>query len=125
MRPPLRRYAHEAVLALALLTLFAYAGVVDHRFVTLATQQGLIGDMWEIATVSVPMTLIIITGGIDLSVGSAMALSSVVFGLAFAAHWGVAAAAAAVEKNHDGTKLKDLDDVLPKMGNGPRYDPTK
>ena len=37
----------------------------------------------------------------------------------------VAAAAGAVEKTHDGTKLKDLDDVLPKMGNGPRYDPTK
>ena len=37
----------------------------------------------------------------------------------------VAVAAAKVEKNHDGTKLKDLDDVIPKMGNGPRYDPTK
>ena len=37
----------------------------------------------------------------------------------------VAAAAAAVEKNHDGTKLKDLDDVLPRKGNGPRYAPPK
>jgi rhamnose transport system permease protein len=89
------RYAHEAVLVLALIALLGYAAVVDHRFVTFATQQGLIGDMWEIATISVPLTLIIITGGIDLSVGSAMALSSVVFGLACAAHWGVWGAAAA------------------------------
>jgi hypothetical protein len=37
----------------------------------------------------------------------------------------VAAAAGEVEKKHDGTKLKDLDDVLPKTGNGPRYAPTK
>ncbi len=91
----LARYAHEAVLALALAALLGYAAVVDHRFATLATQQGLIGDMWEIAIISVPLTLIIISGGIDLSVGSAMALSSVVFGLAMSAHWGVAAAAAA------------------------------
>ena len=37
----------------------------------------------------------------------------------------VDAAAAEVAKNHDGSKLKDLDDVISKMGNGPRYDPTK
>jgi hypothetical protein len=37
----------------------------------------------------------------------------------------VAAAAQDVEKNHNGSKLKDLDDVIPKMGNGPRYDPSK
>ncbi len=89
------RYAHEAVLVLALLALLSYAALVDRRFVSLAAQQGLIGDMWEIATLSVPLTLIIITGGIDLSLGSTMALASVVFGLAHAAHWGVWLAAAA------------------------------
>ncbi len=30
-----------------------------------------------------------------------------------------------VEKNHDGANLKDLDDLIPKMGNGPRYVPPK
>ena len=37
----------------------------------------------------------------------------------------VAAAALDVEKNQDGSKLDALDDVIPKMGNGPRFDPTK
>lgn len=35
----------------------------------------------------------------------------------------VGAAAAEVEKNQDGSKLADLDGVIPKMGNGPRYVP--
>jgi rhamnose transport system permease protein len=95
MKGLLVRYAHEAVLVLALCALLGYAALADRRFAALATQQGLIGDMWEVATLALPMTLIIIAGGIDLSVGSAMALSSVVFGLAFAAHWGVVGAAAA------------------------------
>jgi hypothetical protein len=37
----------------------------------------------------------------------------------------VAAAALEVEKNQDGSKLDALDDVIAKVGNGPRYDPTK
>ena len=37
----------------------------------------------------------------------------------------VAAAAAEVEKNQDGSKLADLDGVPAAMGNGPRFDPTK
>jgi rhamnose transport system permease protein len=95
LRLPAMRYAHEAVLVLALIALLGYAALYDRRFVTLATQQGLIGDMWEVATISVPMTLIIISGGIDLSLGSAMALASVLFGLASAAHWGAWGAAGA------------------------------
>ena len=37
--------------------------------------------------VATGMTLVIITGGIDLSVGSVLALSGAVFGVALA-HWG-------------------------------------
>ncbi len=37
----------------------------------------------------------------------------------------VDAAAAEVAKNQDGSKLGDLDSVIPQMGNGPRFDPTK
>ena len=37
----------------------------------------------------------------------------------------VQAAALDVEKNHDGSKLGDLDSVIAQMGNGPRFDPTK
>ena len=41
--------------------------------------------MWELALLALPMTLIIITAGIDLSVGSTMALCAVVLGLAYEA----------------------------------------
>ncbi len=37
----------------------------------------------------------------------------------------VEAAAAEVAKNQDGSKLGDLDSVIPPMANGPRFDPTK
>lgn len=45
----------------------------------------------EIGIVALPMTLIIITGGIDLSVGNIMVLSAMLGGLAFT-KWGTAAA---------------------------------
>ena len=37
----------------------------------------------------------------------------------------VAAAAEAVEKNHDGSKLGDIDAAIPKTGKNKRYDPGK
>ena len=46
-------------------------------------------EVWELALLSLAMTLIIITGGIDLSVGSTMGICSVALGLAM--HGGSAA----------------------------------
>ncbi len=81
-----RRHAfafwHEGVLLALLLALTAWAWRADASFVNPPTQIELLGHVWELAILAVPMTLVIISGGIDLSVGSTMALCAVVLGLA-------------------------------------------
>jgi rhamnose transport system permease protein len=78
-------YWHEAALAVLLCGLMGAAAWVDPAFVQPATQLELASHMWEMALLALPMTLIIITGGIDLSVGSAMALCAVTLGLTYEA----------------------------------------
>jgi rhamnose transport system permease protein len=71
--------------------------------VALVTSQSLrpsaVLDMWrpwgEIGALAAVMTAIILTGGIDLSVGSIIALASVTFGLAWQQGWSPALSAAA------------------------------
>jgi rhamnose transport system permease protein len=83
------------LILLALLTLLLiYARFAEPQFVTLKTQALLAGHMWELAIVAIPMLLIVISGGIDLSIGSIVALSAVTFGLLF--ERGVAPFAAAI-----------------------------
>ena len=82
MRQPFR-YWHEVVLAVLLVALLAWARVVEPQFVRWDSQVELSTHLWELALLAVPMTLIIITAGIDLSVGSALALCAVVLGLAY------------------------------------------
>jgi rhamnose transport system permease protein len=66
--------------------------------VSQATRPLAVLDMWrpwgEIGALAVVMTAIILTGGIDLSVGSTVALCSVVLGLAWQAGWPISLAAA-------------------------------
>nr|CAA9241604.1 hypothetical protein AVDCRST_MAG63-1444 [uncultured Armatimonadetes bacterium] len=76
------RFWHEAILMALLAALLIGARVVAPDFVLVDTQRELLLHVWETALLTLPMTLIIITGGIDLSVGSAMALCAVVLGLA-------------------------------------------
>jgi rhamnose transport system permease protein len=76
-------YWHETILALMLVGLLIAAGVIDRAFLSIEVQRGLSGDLWGIALLALPMTLIIITAGIDLSVGSAVALCAVVLGLTY------------------------------------------
>ena len=56
-------------------------------------------DMWrpwgEIGALAAVMTAIVLTGGIDLSVGSTMALASITFGLLWQNGWPIEAAGAA------------------------------
>jgi rhamnose transport system permease protein len=76
-------FKHEAILLLILLaSLFVLATQTD-RFLTTGNllNQGRL--MSEIALVALPMTFIIITGGIDLSVGSIMGLCAIVLGVAW------------------------------------------
>jgi rhamnose transport system permease protein len=68
--------------------LLLVAGRMSPDFVAPGTQAELLSHVWETALLALPMTLLILTGGIDLSVGSTMALSAVVFGLAFRAGLG-------------------------------------
>ena len=77
------RWWHEAVLVVLLLGLLAFSGAVMPNFLTLRGQLLLSRHVWEFAILSLGMTLIIISGGIDLSVGSAMGLCAVMFGICY------------------------------------------
>jgi rhamnose transport system permease protein len=68
-----------------LLALVVLARALDPAFLSPTTQVDLSTLIWELAILSLPMTLIIITAGIDLSIGASMSLSAVVLGLAFEA----------------------------------------
>lgn len=78
-------YWHEAVLAFLLLVFIIVMGFAEPAFVSWQTQMELSTHIWELALLAIPMTLVIITAGIDLSIGSAMALAAVVLGLCFEA----------------------------------------
>jgi rhamnose transport system permease protein len=78
-------YWHELVLLALLIALLVFAGVTEPIFVRPGVQLELASHLWERALLALPMTLIIITAGIDLSVGSTMALSAVVMGVSFRA----------------------------------------
>jgi rhamnose transport system permease protein len=74
---------HEVALMVLLVGLLAAAGFLSPDFMTMNTQIELSTHIWELALIAIPMTLIIITAGIDLSVGSAMALCAVALGLTY------------------------------------------
>ena len=79
------RYWHETILAVLLIGLLVTARLADPAFLSVAAQTELSTHVWELALLALPMTLIIITAGIDLSVGAMMALSAVVLGLSYEA----------------------------------------
>ena len=76
----------EFVLLILLLSLLLTANALSPHFLAPTAQLELSTHVWELALLALPMTLIILTAGIDLSVGSTMALCAVVFGLCFQAH---------------------------------------
>lgn len=78
-------YGHEATLAVLLAILLLAAWRSEPAFMGLEAQIKLSTHVWELALLTLPMTLIIITAGIDLSIGSTMALSAVVLGLSYEA----------------------------------------
>ncbi len=77
----LRRHGHETVLALLIVVALFVLSQQSDRFLTLDNllNQGRL--MAEVALVALPMTLVIISGGIDLSVGSTMGLCAVLTGV--------------------------------------------
>lgn len=75
--------AREITLGVLLGALLIYAWRVDPSFVTMRAQVLLSSHLWELAIIALPMLLIIIAAGIDLSVGSMFALCAVTMGLLF------------------------------------------
>ncbi|MBC8066375.1 MAG: ABC transporter permease [Chlorobia bacterium] len=75
--------SREAVLILLLIALLLMAWLMEPRFVTIRSQMLLASHLWELAIVAIPMLLIIMIGGIDLSIGAMVALCGVVLGLLF------------------------------------------
>jgi rhamnose transport system permease protein len=71
----------ELVLLIALALALAILSLTAERFMTVGNllNQGRL--MTEVALVALPMTFIIITGGIDLSVGSIMGLTAILLGV--------------------------------------------
>jgi ribose transport system permease protein len=82
-------------LAGALVLLTAGFSAATSHFWSWTTLVALANQAPEALLLATGMTLVVLTGGIDLSVGSVLALSAAVFGLAVDAGWGVPPAAAA------------------------------
>lgn len=72
---------HVPALAAVLAGFMACAWWADPAFVSWAAQRDLLPDVAQVSLLAVAMTLVVLTGGIDLSVGSAMALASVAAGV--------------------------------------------
>jgi rhamnose transport system permease protein len=81
----LRGWRHEAVLGVLLIALLLVAQALIPGYLNWSSQLYLARQMWELGILSLGMTLIMVSGGIDLSVGSIMGLCAVAFGISFQA----------------------------------------
>ncbi len=72
----------EAVLILILLAEFAIFGTINPRFLRASSLLFGTTDFVHIGMVAVPLTLVIIAGGIDVSFASAIGLTAIMFGVA-------------------------------------------
>jgi rhamnose transport system permease protein len=73
--------SQEMILAVILAGLLAVASWLMPRFLEWQGQLNLSRQLWETALISMGMTLVIIAGGIDLSVGAIMGLCAIAFGI--------------------------------------------
>lgn len=88
----IREYLALAVILVALVLLF---GALSGRFLTAATFGAIANRIPTLALAATGMTLVLIVGGIDLSIGSVLALAGAVLGVALVDwHWPFAACAA-------------------------------
>src|SRR5579871_5511966 len=79
-RAPRWLLRHETILAIILLIALALLGAFNDRFLTIDNllNQGRL--MTEIGLIALPMTFVIVTGGIDLSVGAIVGLCAIMLG---------------------------------------------
>src|SRR5213593_2863366 len=73
-------FRHETVLLLVLVIEWFYFNSVSPRFGTLDNTFDIVRHSVEIGLLALAMTPVILTGGIDLSVGSLLGLCAIVFG---------------------------------------------
>jgi len=83
-RPLWRRVllTHEMAVVAAVVLVYVVAAFTVKNFTSPLTWQYLLPDLVAVLLIALPMTLVIITGEIDLSVASAAALAGGVFGVA-------------------------------------------
>ena len=77
----------ETGLALVVVAIFAFGVAVSPDFLTASNLFNLGVTSGEVAIMALPMTLIIISGEIDLSVASILGMSSALLGYLWARHW--------------------------------------
>lgn len=74
----LRVFLRSASLYLGLLALFAVSSALNDTFLTWKNQSNVLWQVSNNGIIAIGMTLVILTGGIDLSVGSLLSVGSVV-----------------------------------------------
>lgn len=77
----LRRHAHETVLAVLVAVALVVMSFQSQQFLTAGNLMNQGRLMAEVALVALAMTFVIVSGGIDLSVGSTMGLCAVLTGV--------------------------------------------
>lgn len=95
----MRTLAVEGMLLLALIALIVVMAQLSPAFLTTRNLFNITRFIAEIGLISLGMTMVILTGGIDLSVGSMLGMAGIVMGALFAAGtsvWLAAAVALAV-----------------------------
>src|SRR3954471_22685376 len=82
------RFARWETLTVSLLVFTIIAGSISSPdFLTGGNLNSMLADITEVALISLPMTYIIVTGEIDLSVASVLGLSSAVLGWLWNHNW--------------------------------------
>ncbi len=76
-------FRHEVLVAAILIASLAVLGTINDRFLTIDNllNQGRL--MTEVGLIALPMTFVIITGGIDLSVGAIVGLCAIILGVSW------------------------------------------
>ena len=82
-------FTRESAIIALLIVVLVFSSLTVNKFATPATLTYLLLDVTTILIIALAMTPIMITGDIDLSVGSMVGLSSVVFGVTFQAGWSI------------------------------------
>ena len=86
--PGLRRFGEYAALAVVWVGLLVLFGLLSENFLSARTLGSLANRIPSLTVVAAGMTLVIIIGGIDLSVGSVLGLCGAVLGMALVDwHW--------------------------------------